>query len=74
MEGKRFSADVKCENRVMIQFDGPIIFVSNVHLHGDVCFLEELILFVLRELRQTILCRFAYVSQKKRVMGLQWQG
>jgi hypothetical protein len=74
MEGKRFSATLKCEDPVMIQFDGPIIFVSNEHVHGDVCFLEELILFMLRELRQTILCRFAYLSQKKRIMGFQWQG
>jgi hypothetical protein len=29
MEGKRFSADIKCEDPVMVQIDGPIIFVSN---------------------------------------------
>jgi hypothetical protein len=59
---------------MMIQFDGPIIFVSNEHLLADVCFLEEFIWFVLRKIRQTILSRFAFVIQKKRVMGLQVQG
>jgi len=37
MEWKRFSADVKCEDQVMVQFDG-IIFVSNVHPYGDEIF------------------------------------
>jgi hypothetical protein len=49
----------------MIHFEGPIIFGSNEHLLADVCFLEEFILFVLREVRQTILSRFAFVIQKK---------
>jgi hypothetical protein len=35
MEGKRFSADVKCEDPVRVQFDGPNIFVSNGYLYGD---------------------------------------
>jgi len=38
MEGKRFSADVKCEVPVMVQFDGPIIFVSNEHPCGGESF------------------------------------
>jgi phage/plasmid-associated DNA primase len=35
MEGKRVSADVKCEDPVMVQLDGPIIFVSNEHPYSD---------------------------------------
>ena len=38
MEGKRFSADVKCEDPVMVQFYGPIIFVSNEHPCGGESF------------------------------------
>jgi hypothetical protein len=41
MEGKRFSADVKCQDPVMVQFGGPIMFVSNKHPYGDESFFEK---------------------------------
>ena len=41
MEGKRFSADVKCEDPVIVQFGGPIMFVSNEHTYGDESFLRR---------------------------------
>jgi hypothetical protein len=64
MEGKRFSADVKCEDPVTVQFDGTNIFVSNKHPYGDKFFRKEFILFVLTELRQTMWRMFEYLSQK----------
>jgi hypothetical protein len=42
MDGKRFSVDVKCEDLVMVQFDGPTLFVSNEHPFGDESFLRRL--------------------------------
>jgi hypothetical protein len=53
MEGKRFSAGIKCEDPVMVQFVGHIIFVSNEYLYGDKTFRKEFNLFVVTELRQT---------------------
>jgi hypothetical protein len=38
MEGKKFSADIKSEDPVMVQFDGPIIFVGNEHSYGNKLF------------------------------------
>jgi hypothetical protein len=35
IEEKRFSAGVKCEDPVMVQFDGLIISVSKVNPFGD---------------------------------------
>jgi hypothetical protein len=40
MEGKIFSADVKCEDPVTVQFDGTNIFVSNENSYGDEIFLN----------------------------------
>jgi hypothetical protein len=37
----RFSADVKCEALVMVQFDGPTMFVSNEHPYGNETFLRR---------------------------------
>jgi phage/plasmid-associated DNA primase len=42
MEGKRFSADVKCKDPVTVQFDCPNIFVSNEHPSGDKSFLKRI--------------------------------
>jgi hypothetical protein len=41
MEGKRFIADVKCEDPVRVQFDGPNVFVSNEHPYGDKTFYKR---------------------------------
>jgi hypothetical protein len=41
MEGKRFSADVKCEDPVRVQFDGPNIFVNIVPPYDDETFKKE---------------------------------
>jgi hypothetical protein len=38
MQGKRISADTKCEDQMMVQFDGPIISVNNEHPYGDESF------------------------------------
>ena len=70
------SADVKCEDLVMVQFDGPIMFVSNEHPYGDESFLRRVhvvyafMLFMLIGLRRTMWRRFGCVSQKRRLMGL----
>jgi hypothetical protein len=45
MEGKRFSADVKCKDQVRVQFDGPNEFVSNEHPYGDE-FLERSLFYL----------------------------
>jgi hypothetical protein len=42
MESKKFSVDVKCEDPVVVNFDGPVIFVSNEHPYGDERFLGRL--------------------------------
>jgi hypothetical protein len=41
MEGNRFSADVNCEDPVMVQFYGSIMFVSNEHPYNDESFFEK---------------------------------
>jgi hypothetical protein len=40
IEGKKFCADAKCEDQVMVKFDGHIVFVGNEHTYGDKSFLE----------------------------------
>jgi hypothetical protein len=35
MEGKNFNVDVKCEDPVVVKFDGSVIFVSNEHPYFD---------------------------------------
>lgn len=37
----KINVDVKCEEPVMVQFDGPIIFVSNEYPYGDDSFLRR---------------------------------
>jgi hypothetical protein len=41
MDGKSFSTDVKFEELVMVQFDGPTMFVSNEHPYGNESFLRR---------------------------------
>jgi hypothetical protein len=66
MEGKRFSADVKCEDPVRVQVESPNICVSIVPPYGvEKKKKRVLILFVLTEIRQIMWMRFVYLSKKR---------
>jgi hypothetical protein len=41
MEEKGFSADIKCEDPVRVQFNGPNIIVSNERPYSDETFLKR---------------------------------
>ena len=72
MEGKRFSVDVKCEDPVMVHFDGPIIFVSNERPYSDESFFRR-VYAVCADRAQADYVEEVWVSRKRRSMGCRGQ-